>query len=209
MRGNSHVRFLGGKGAARPLTYPVCKENEEEKETEEEEMASRGLQDMVEYLETIYLETSIPSYLATRPSKDLIIAAHQQLTHEWWDTLRSKHRLYISEAVLREIRDGDPKFAERRLSFLKDIPILEMNDDVRALATEYKEHLGLTGRAQLDVPHIAFSVAHDMDYLLTWNCSHIANPLVIRRLMKINNRLTRQTPVILTPEDMLAFPEEA
>jgi hypothetical protein len=111
---------------------------------------------------TIYLETTIPSYLAARPSRDLIIAAHQQITHEWWRDAGNRFALYISEAVLAEIRAGDPDAAARRLTIVDGLPILALNDDVRALVHAYDHHLGLWGRGRADLPHLAFAVAYEI-----------------------------------------------
>ena len=155
---------------------------------------------------TIYLETTIPSYLAARPSQNLIIAAHQQITQEWWRDAREHFDIYISEVVLTEIRVGDPDVATRRLAIVEELPILEINDEVQNLVNIYTHRLGLTGRALADLPHIAFAVAYTMDYLVTWNCAHIANGVVIRRLMDINSELQCHTPIIVTPEELLATP---
>ena len=113
---------------------------------------------------TIYLETTIPSYLAARPSRDPIVNAHQQITDEWWRDARKHFELYVSEAVLTEIRIGDPDAAARRLATVEGLPILEINDDVRYLAHVYAQSLDLTGRAKADLPHIAFAVAYEMDW---------------------------------------------
>ena len=155
---------------------------------------------------TIYLETTIPSYLVARPGRGLIVAAHQQITHDWWRDAREHFDIYISEAVLTEIRAGDPDVAARRLEIVEGLPILEINDEIRSLVQVYAQHLGLTGRAQADLPHIAFAVAYTMDYLVTWNCAHIANRAVIRRLLDINSELHRHTPIIVTPEEILEPP---
>ena len=155
---------------------------------------------------TIYLETTIPSYLVARPSRDLIIAAHQQITHDWWRDAREHFDVHISEAVLTEIRAGDPKFAAHRLTIVEGLPILEINDAVENLVRIYAQRLGLTGRAQTDLPHIAFAVAYAMDYLLTWNCAHIANGAIIRRLADINSELYLHTPIIVTPTELLESP---
>lgn len=152
---------------------------------------------------TVYLETTIPSYLAAHPSRDLIIAAHQQITHEWWRTARERFDLYLSEYVLDEIRVGDPDAAARRLAIVADLPILPLSEDIRALVEVYGERLGLVGRGRADVPHLAFAVAHEMDYLVTWNCAHIANGEMIRRLRDVNIELHRFTPLIVTPEEIL------
>ncbi len=155
---------------------------------------------------SVYLETTIPSYLAAYPSRDLIIAAHQQITHEWWRDAPKRFNLYISEAVLDEIRGGDPDAAVRRLAIVDKLPILELNDDVRALVHAYDQRLGLEGRARADLPHFAFAVAFAMDYLVTWNCAHIANGEIVRRLREANAELNRFTPLIVTPEEILETP---
>lgn len=155
---------------------------------------------------TIYLETTIPSYLVARPSQNLIIAAHQQITHDWWRDIREHFDIYISEIVLTEIRVGDQNLAARRLAIVEKLPILQVNDEVQNLVNIYAQRLGLTGRAQSDLPHIAFAVAYAMDYLVTWNCAHIANGAVIRRLMALNSELQCHTPIIVTPEELLEHP---
>ena len=155
---------------------------------------------------TAYLETTIPSYLAAYPSRDLVIAAHQQITHEWWRDAPTRFDLYISEAVLDEIRTGDPDAAARRLAVVDQLPVLELNDDVRSLVAAYDQRLGLVGRARADLPHFAFAVAYEMDYLVTWNCAHIANGEIIRRLRDANADLNRFTPLIVTPEEVLELP---
>ncbi|REJ80263.1 MAG: DNA-binding protein [Planctomycetota bacterium] len=153
---------------------------------------------------SLYLETTIPSYLAAFPSRDLIIAAHQQMTHEWWRTASDRFDLYISEAVLDEIHAGDRDAADRRKQLVDGLPILELSDDVAALVDSYDDRLGLLGRARADLLHIAY----EMDYLVTWNCRHIANGETIRRLVDANTELGRFTPVIVTPEELLESTEE-
>ena len=154
----------------------------------------------------VYLETTIPSYLAARPSRDLIVAAHQQITHEWWVDAHERFEMYVSEAVLAEIRAGDPAAAVQRIELVAGLPVLELSSDVRALVAAYDERLGLVGRARADLPHFAFAVAYEIDYLLTWNCTHIANGEIVRRLMIVNAELGRFTPLVVTPEEILEPP---
>lgn len=151
---------------------------------------------------SVYLETTIPSYLASRPSRDLVVAAHQQITHDWWIQAARKFDLFVSEAVLIEIRAGDPAMAARRLEIIQDLPILALREDVRGLVRFYSEKLNLPEQARADILHIAFAVAYQLDYLVTWNCKHIANGQTIRRLLWVNRELQRPTPVILTPEEL-------
>jgi hypothetical protein len=152
---------------------------------------------------TIYLETTIPSYLTSRPSRDLVVAAHQQLTHQWWERAHQHFDIAVSEVVVAEIEKGDPEFAARRMKLIAGLPVLGTNEDVVKLAEIYSTHLGLHPGAKIDILHIAFAVSFELDYLVTWNCKHIANGQVIRRLAKINQRHKRPTPVIVTPEELL------
>lgn len=155
---------------------------------------------------TVYLETTIPSYLAARPSRDLIVAAHQQITHDGWRSAKDRFDLYIAEAVLLESRQGDPDAVQRRMAIIKGLPVLAVTEDVQALVATYDQRLGFPARARADLPHIAFAVAYEIDYLVTWNCAHIANGEVIRRLQILNSEMGRVTPVMVTPEELLEPP---
>ena len=152
---------------------------------------------------TIYLETTVPSYLVAHPSRDLVTAAHQQITHEWWRPAKERFDLFISEAVLDEMRAGDPDYAARRLELVAELDVLAFSADVENLIRTYYHRLGLAGSATADLPHFAYAVAYNIDYLVTWNCKHIANGQIIKRLHVVNGELGRPTPVIVTPEELL------
>ena len=154
-------------------------------------------------MSTVYLETSVTSYLAANPSRDLVTAAHQQVTRDWWQTVRDHYELYISELVLEEISAGDASLASRRQELVADLPILQYSDDVASLVEVFEQRLGLSGRAKVDLPHFAFAVSYEIDYLVTWNCAHIANGEVIRRLMTATMQLSRFCPAILTPNELM------
>lgn len=156
---------------------------------------------------TLYLETTIPSYLTSKSSRDLIITSHQQITREWWDNTRTNFEIYTSQAVIDEVSAGDPIFAARRLEIIANLPLLKATNEVEDLAGQYLEKLGLPNKASLDILHLAYSVAYEMDYLLTWNCAHLANGIIIRRLQNINNSLQCKTPIIVTPEELLEIPK--
>jgi len=155
---------------------------------------------------TLYLESSVVSYLTNRLSRDLIVAGHQQITQEWWETSRQGFDIYVSEAVLREIQRGDSDAAARRASAVQGFPVLAATEESEDLARTYQEKLGLPPDAELDAIHLAFSVAYQMGYLLTWNCAHLANGVVIRRLHVLNETMGRPTPIIITPEGLLVPP---
>jgi hypothetical protein len=155
---------------------------------------------------TLYLESTIPSYLTARPSRDLIVAAHQQITHEWWDNARPEFDIFISQAVLDEIGAGDVDAATRRLAVVAGLPRLAAIEEVDELAVEYQAQLALPVAARLDVVHLAYCVVYELDYLLTWNCAHLANGRVIQKLQAVNLAMGRRTPIILTPEELLHTP---
>lgn len=124
---------------------------------------------------TLYMETTIPSYLAARPNRDLIIAANQQTTQEWWSEEKDYFTIYISQAVLVEAKAGDPKAAFDRVKYLEKLEILPATEEVEKMAKEYQAVLGIPKKSALDAVHIAYAVVYNLDYLLTWNCKHLAH----------------------------------
>lgn len=133
-------------------------------------------------LPTVYIETTIPSILAARPSKDPIIAGQQAVTRQWWDDRRSAFRLFVSDFVLQEASKGNPEVAARRLQVLESIPELEVDGESMALAARILESGVIPPKAGTDAAHVALASRHNVDYLLTWNCRHIANAEIIKSL---------------------------
>lgn len=152
---------------------------------------------------TLYLETTIPSYLAARPSRDLIVAANQQATHEWWNQERGKFKIYISQPVIAEIKAGDPEAASRRAHYLKGLDVLAATDEIEMLAGQYLSVLGIPERSLLDALHLAYGVAYNLDYILTWNCKHLAHGEIRKRLKQYNASLGLETPEIVTPLELM------
>lgn len=152
---------------------------------------------------TIYVETTIVSYLTARFSRDLVIAAHQQITQEWWINRRSEFELFISQFVVQEASMGDAAMAQKRLSELQDIPLLGVNQDVGNLAQRLVDDGPLPKKAAVDALHIAVATVHGMDYLLTWNCKHIANAEMQSRIAAVCRESGFEPPVVCTPEELL------
>ena len=154
-------------------------------------------------MQSVYLETTIPSYLTAWRSPDLVMAARQQLTREWWDNRRGDFELFISQLVLDEAGAGDRVAAARRLEAVEGLPLLGLQPDAQELAERLIRVLALPRRAAADAVHIALAVVNGMDYLLTWNCTHIANA-VFRPIIESECRsLGYYVPVICTPEELL------
>jgi predicted nucleic acid-binding protein len=154
----------------------------------------------------VYLETTIPSYLAARPSRDLVVAAHQEVTREWWETRRAAFDVFVSEFVLDEATSGDPEAARRRLELLAGIPLLDPTGEVDALANAILTRIGLPQKASRDSLHIAIATANGMDYLLTWNCSHIANAEFREPIGAVCRGYGFEPPIICTPDELLKEP---
>lgn len=150
----------------------------------------------------VYLETSVISYLAARPSKTIIGAAHQQITSAWWDK-RNDYELFVSELVLRECAAGDSHAAQRRLEIASSIPLLVVTEEAYQLAETFLRKGIIPVKAVEDSLHIAIATIHSVDYLLTWNCKHIANPELQRRIMDYLNEIGQFLPFICTPEELL------
>jgi len=153
--------------------------------------------------ESIYLETTVVSYYTSRPSRDIIALAHQEITRQWWPTAIRRYNVYISEIVIEEASSGDPEVAKRRMEEIKDFPHLELNEKVESMAQIYVERLNIPEKSIRDAIHLAVACVHNIDYLITWNCKHLANGEIIKKLMKINDSFGIHTPIILTPEELM------
>ena len=152
--------------------------------------------------ESLYLETSVVSYYASRLSKIVRVRTHQRITREWWPSL-SRFRVCVSPVVLEEVRRGDPGAAERRLDAVRDFTHLELTPAVERLAALYLEALNIPKKAFRDAAHLAVAAVHEMDYLVTWNCEHLANAKVMKQLWELNATHGVHTPVICTPEELM------
>ncbi|HEY3965934.1 MAG TPA: type II toxin-antitoxin system VapC family toxin [Planctomycetaceae bacterium] len=151
----------------------------------------------------LYLETTIPSYLTAWPSRDLVVAAHQQMTKEWWRIRRDAFEVYISQFVLDEAGAGDAVAALERMEILKTLPLLDISDVVLDLAAALLQSGIIPQKAARDAAHIAVSAVHGVDYLMTWNCAHIANAMIAKTVQTICLQNGFSCPVICTPEELM------
>ena len=152
---------------------------------------------------TVYIETSILSYLTARPSSDLLAMAWQKVTIDWWDTQRDRFDLFSSDIVIEEAGRGDDLAAARRLEALAGIPLLAITDEVLALSEALIQTGALPPKAIGDSLHIALSAVHGIDYLLTWNYRHIDNAETkpITRMVCLSNGF--EYPEICTPQELM------
>jgi hypothetical protein len=155
----------------------------------------------------LYIETTIPSYLAARTSRNLRLSADQESTQTCWKVHRHKYGLFVSEAVLEEAAAGDADFAAKRLAMLDGLPRLRVTAEVDALVARFLDEQIIPPAVAADAVHLALAVAHRMDLLLTWNCKHLHNPHLERRIVAASRDLGYDCPVICTLAELLKSDE--
>jgi len=154
-----------------------------------------------------YIESSVISYLAARPSKNLVAAARQRMTWDWWDARRAEFDLYVSELVYTEASDGDPEAADRRLQYLGQAEVVPVTEEARALARAFLTEGALPEKAAADALHVAIAAVHGLTYLLTWNCTHLANAEIKPLLRSVCAIHGYTCPEICTPEELMGETE--
>ncbi|MCU7244205.1 MAG: PIN domain-containing protein [Microcystis aeruginosa Ma_QC_Ca_00000000_S207] len=153
--------------------------------------------------ESVYIETSVIGYLTARSTKNLIIAGNIETTRDWWQNRRNSFVLYISQVVLDEVAKGDAEIAFKRLELLYELPLVDLNQNVKNLAAQFLIRSNLPAKASDDAVHIAAATVHGLNYLLTWNCKHIANAQIQKKLAEISLDMGYELPVICTPYELL------
>ena len=150
----------------------------------------------------VYIETTIVSYLTAWPSRDVVDLARQQVTRDWWEHHREAFSLVVSEFVLREAGGGDPDAAKRRLDCLAGIPLLAVTPPVIQLAADILSLRLIQARAATDAYHLAIAAYHEVDFLLTWNCRHLANGRILKAVNQLLLAQGFKPPMVLTPEEL-------
>jgi hypothetical protein len=150
----------------------------------------------------VYLETTIVSYLTAEPTRDVVHTAHQQLTREWWNR-RGRFNLFVSQIVITEAGGGNAEAASRRLAALEGIPSLAVTGEAADLAAQFVRAQAMPEKAAVDALHVAIAVVNGMDYVLTWNCTHIANAAIRDKIERTCREAGFESPVICTPEELM------
>jgi predicted nucleic acid-binding protein len=152
---------------------------------------------------SVYLESSVISYYANSISSDLKVAAEQKITQDWWAAVLPQFDAFISDYVLQEVELGRRTEAAARLKIAQSLTVLPENKDVYGLASEYVKRLALPKNGEMDAFHLATAAVHQIDFLLSWNCKHIANAFKYRKIREINQKLGFFVPVICTPRELM------
>jgi hypothetical protein len=154
-------------------------------------------------VESVYLKTTFISYLVARPSRDLLVAAHQQATQEWWANRRAEFGCHVSQVVIDEASVGDANEVQKRLTVIGDLSALEVTESAESLTQGILASGVLPPDAVRDAAHVAVATVHRIDYLLTWNCKHLANAQIARRIALVCQQLGHRMPVMCTPEELM------
>jgi predicted nucleic acid-binding protein len=150
----------------------------------------------------VYLETTIVSYLTAEPTRDIVQAAHQKLTRVWWNR-RDRYELFVSQIVITEAGRGNPEAASRRLATLEGIPALAVSAEAVDLAAQFIRAQVMPEKAGVDALHVATAVVNGIDYVLTWNCTHIANAAIRDKIEQACRKSGFEPPIICTPEELM------
>ena len=151
----------------------------------------------------IYIESTIPSYVVARPARDLLQAARQQLTKDWWDLKRATHELFTSQVVLDEITSGEAAMARQRLTVMAGITLLRSTDEAETLTQRILDSGLLPPDADRDAAHNALATCHEMAILLSWNCRYIGNAAIQSRLRRLAEKSGFALPVLCTPDELI------
>jgi hypothetical protein len=152
---------------------------------------------------TIYVETTIVSYLTARPHRDIVIAAQQELTRQWWENEKPQYRCFISPYVLEEASAADTQAAAKRMQSLREVEVLPLLPEIEQLAERIGIELKLPATARMDAFHLACAVYYKLDYLLTWNCAHLANGPRMKQLSHFLQKESLWQPLVYTPYEMI------
>lgn len=152
---------------------------------------------------SVYIETSIISYLTARQNNDLRAMANKSATVEWWESQKPNYQLVVSEFVIAEASLGNPEAAERRIAAIEGIPELQATEAVRILGKELIIRNALPEKAEIDAYHVAIAAVNGIEYLLTWNCTHIANAVTRPKIEATCRALGYEPPIICTPDELM------
>ena len=153
----------------------------------------------------VYIETSVVSMLTARMRDDVELTGYQKTTQIWWQTAGQRFELLASEYVIEEATRGDSDAAQRRLAALADLPALAISEEVQILGKRLVDELAIPRKAIEDAYHVAIAAVNGIDYLVTWNCTHIANLQMRRQIERVCRLVGYEPPIIGTPEELLAL----
>lgn len=149
---------------------------------------------------SVYIETTIPSFYYTS-RKSLTAMLWRDETVRWWTRDRPRYTLYTSTAVTAELA-ASRLHTEQRLALLAEAIRLDVREETIDIAKEYIRSGLMPNGLFGDAMHVALASYYRMDFLLTWNCRHLANANKFRYLEAVNRRLALHVPLLVTPYNL-------
>ncbi len=156
----------------------------------------------------VYIETTVVSYLTARPSRDVVIAGYQQTTCDWWRDAADRLELVASELVINEASAGDAGAAQDRLNALDSVTLLDASEEAAVLTRQLIEFGAIPEKAAEDAAHIAIAVTNGVDFLVTWNCRHIANATMRSQIERVCRNAGYEPTIICTPDELMEPDDE-
>ncbi|RPI76458.1 MAG: PIN domain-containing protein [Desulfobacteraceae bacterium] len=151
----------------------------------------------------VYIETTVVSYFTAKPSRDIMIAGHQEATRELWAKLSTKYKAYVSALVYQEAGKGNPEQAKMRIAVIAEFPMLDIDDETRSLAEKIIAKKGIPTEYPEDALHIAVAAVNGIEVIITWNFAHLNNPFTRKKVRKIVEAEGYGCPEICSPEELL------
>ena len=154
-------------------------------------------------MKSVYIESSVISYITSRPSRDIVTSARQAISVEWWEAYKHSFELFVSELVLEEIGSGDSRAASTRLAIIEGIPVLVATPNALTLAKSLIVENAIPASSMEDALHISIAAVQGVDFLLTWNFKHINNANTRDKITQVINRSNFRSPVLCSPEELI------
>ena len=156
----------------------------------------------------VYIETTIPSfYYETRSEPEMV--ARRQWTRQWWDNAGGDYELVTSIAVLEELAQGDYPSKNVALEMMNRLPLVEVEEQIAEIVQMYIRYKVMPSDPAGDALHLALASYHKCDFLLTWNCNHLANANKFGHIRQVNTLLGLFVPLLVTPLELLGGSNEA
>lgn len=154
-------------------------------------------------MKSVYVESSVISYMTARPSRDVVTSARQTVTIEWWDAYKDTFEIFVSELVIKEIGSGNAAAAQKRLLFVENIPVLETTKNAVELAKLLVEERAVPDSCIEDALHISIAAVQRINFLLTWNFKHINNANTREKISKVIMQAQLKSPILCSPEELI------
>jgi hypothetical protein len=155
----------------------------------------------------VYVETTIPSfYHEVRTAPDIV--ARREWTRQWWGAAPERYELVTSAAVLDELSGGPPERSAEWLALVRDLPLVPVEPAIAEIVQVYLEHKVMPVDPAGDALHLALASYHKCDFLVTWNCRHLANANKFGHIRRVNTMLGLFVPALVTPLELLGVSDE-